>query len=80
MLQRIAEAAARLQSAAEATFALHLAGIEISSRHLQRLAREIGGALAQQRDHKALHHRRRALPARVATAPAVGAVEVDGGR
>ena len=80
MLQRIAEAAARLQSAAEATFALHLAGIEISSRHLQRLAREIGGALAQQRDHKALQHRRRALPARVATAPAVVAVEVDGGR
>jgi len=80
VLQRIAEAAARLQSAAEATFALHLAGIEISSRHLQRLAREIGGALAQQRDHKALQHRRRALPARVATAPAVVAVEVDGGR
>ena len=80
MLQRIAEAAARLQSAADATFALHLAGIEISSRHLQRLAREIGGALAQQRDHKALQHRRRALPARVATAPAVVAVEVDGGR
>jgi len=80
VLQRIAEAAARLQSAADATFALHLAGIEISSRHLQRLAREIGGALAQQRDHKALQHRRRALPARVATAPAVVAVEVDGGR
>jgi len=80
VLQRIAEAAARLQSAAEATFALHLAGIEISSRHLQRLAREIGGALAQQRDHKALQHRRRALPARVATGPSVVVVASEGGR
>jgi hypothetical protein len=76
----IAEAAARLQSTADASFALHLAGVEISSRHVQRIAGEIGAELAQQRDHKALQHRRRQLPARVAVPPEVAAVEVDDGR
>ncbi|MCI0464506.1 MAG: LysR family transcriptional regulator [Gemmataceae bacterium] len=76
----IAEVAARLQSAADASFALHLAGVAISCRHVQRLAAEIGTAMAQERDHKAIQHRRRALPARVAAEPEVVAVEVDGGR
>src|SRR5260370_37266852 len=76
----IAEAAARLPSAADAVFALHLAGIEISARHVQRIALEMGGELAQQRDLKATKHRRRQLPPRVATVPEVVAVEVDGGR
>jgi hypothetical protein len=76
----IAEAAARLQSAADAAFALHLAGVEISSRHVQRIACEIGGEMAKQRDDKAVEHRRRQLPARVASTPEVVAVEVDGGR
>lgn len=80
MLQLIAEAAARLPSAADASFALHLAGVEISSRHVQRIAGELGAEMAQQRDHKAVQHRRRELAARVATAPEVVAVEVDGGR
>ena len=79
-LQMIVEAAARLHSAADAAFALRLAGVEISSRHVQRIAREIGGELAQQRDHQAAQHRRRQLPARVAAVPEVVAVEVDGGR
>jgi hypothetical protein len=76
----IAEADARLHSSADASFALHLAGVEISSRHVQRIAWEIGAAMAQQRDHKAAQHRRRELSARVAAAPEVVAVEVDGGR
>jgi hypothetical protein len=76
----IAEAAARLHSAADASFALRLAGVAISSRHVQRLAGEIGGELAQQRDHKVVQQRRRELPPRVATPPEVVAVEVDGGR
>lgn len=79
-MQRIAEAAARLPSAAAAAFALHLAGVEISSRHVQRIAAAIGTELAQQRDHKAAQQRRRQLPARVAAPPEVVAVEVDGGR
>jgi hypothetical protein len=76
----IAEAAARLQSFADASFALHLADVEISVRHVQRIAAEIGGELAQERDHKTALQRRRELPARVATPPEVVAVEVDGGR
>jgi hypothetical protein len=76
----IAQAAARLHSAADAGFALHLAGVEISSRHVQRLAAELGAELAQERDRKAAQQRRRELPVRVAAPPAVVAVEVDGGR
>jgi hypothetical protein len=76
----IAEAAARLHSAADAAFALHLADVQISSRHVQRLAAEIGSEMAEQRDNKATQHRRRQLPARVASTPEAVAVEVDGGR
>jgi hypothetical protein len=36
--------------------------------------------MAEQRDKKAAQHRRRELPARVASTPEVVAVEVDGGR
>jgi hypothetical protein len=80
VLQRITEAAARLHSFADASFALHLAGVPISSRHVQRIALEMGAELAQQRDHKAVKQRRRELPARVAAPPEVVAVEIDGGR
>jgi hypothetical protein len=76
----IAEAAARLHSFADAAFALSLAGIPISSRHVQRVASEIGTELANQRDEKVARRRRRELPARVAVTPEVVAVEVDGGR
>jgi hypothetical protein len=79
VLQQIAEAAARLHSAADASFALQLAGVEISSRHVQRLAAELGDELAQQRDQKAAQQRRRTLPVRVVAVPEVVAVEVDGG-
>ena len=80
MLQIIVEAAGRLPSFADAAFALHLAGVDISPRHLGRIAHEIGGELAQKRDGQAVARRRRQLPARVAAAPEVAAVEVDGGR
>ena len=76
----IAEAAGRLHSFADAAFALHLAGIQISPRHLGHLAQEIGSEMARTRDDKAVRHRRRQLPARVAAPPEVVAVEVDGGR
>jgi hypothetical protein len=76
----IAEADARLHSSADAAFALHLAGVSISPRHVQRIAAEIGAELARQRDQKARQHRRRELPARVASTPEVVAVEIDGGR
>jgi len=76
----IAEAQAKLHSAKAAAYALNLAGIDISSRHVQRIAGEIGGELQAQRDQKTVQHRRRELPARVAAVPEVVAVEVDGGR
>lgn len=76
----MAEAAGRLSSCADGAFALGLARIPVSSRHLARIAAEIGNEMAQQRDQKVIQRRRRQLPARVATPPEVVAVEVDGGR
>lgn len=81
LLFLIAQAAGRLQSTADAAFALQeLAGIAISSRHVGRLASEIGAELAQQRDNKVTLQRRRQLPVRVAESPEAVAVEIDGGR
>ena len=80
VLQLIAKAAGRLSSVADAAFALGLAGVSISARHLGRIAAEIGTEMAQQRDEKVVRRRRRQLPARVAAPPEVVAVEVDGGR
>jgi len=76
----ITEAAGKLQSFADASFALHLAGVPISPRHVGRVAHEIGSEMAKKRDDKAVKRRRRQLPARVASPPEVVAVEVDGGR
>jgi hypothetical protein len=76
----IVEAAGRLQSSADASYALRLAGVEISARHIERLTHEIGSEMAQKRDDKVIQRRRRQLPERVATPPEVVAVEVDGGR
>ena len=76
----IAEADAKLHSSEAAAYALNLAGIKICSRHVQRIAGEIGRELQQQRDQKTIQYRRRELPARVAAVPEVVAVEIDGGR
>jgi hypothetical protein len=75
----IAQAMGQLRSAEQATFALQLAKIGISSRHVQRVAQEIGNELADQRDHKVIQQRRRELPVRVSPTPEVVAAEVDGG-
>ena len=69
-----------LHSATQATFALHLARIEISCSQVQRIANEIGNELVQQRDTKVVQQRRRELPTRVSVMPEVVVVEVDGGR
>jgi hypothetical protein len=79
-LRMICEAAARLQSCADAAFALSLADVGISSRHVQRVASEVGAELARKRDEKVAQQRRRELPVRVAATPEAVAVEVDGGR
>ena len=80
LLQKIVTAGARLHSFADAAFALELSGLSISARHVQQLTHEVGTAMAQTRDEQAQKRRRRELPPRVATTPAVVAVEVDGGR
>src|SRR5205085_6652176 len=79
-LQKIVTAGARLHSFADAAFALGLSGLSISARHVQQLTQEVGTDLAQARDEQAQQRRRRELSPRVAVAPEVVAVEVDGGR
>jgi hypothetical protein len=79
VLLLIAKAAARLPSAEAAAFALELADVTISSRHLQRVAAFVGDELIRQRDGKLEQRRRRELPVRVANPPEVVAVEIDGG-
>jgi hypothetical protein len=79
-VQAVVTAGARLHSFADAAFALGLAGVPISAKHVQQLTHEVGTALAQARDAQAAARRHRVLAPRVTTAPAVVAVEVDGGR
>ena len=75
----IARAMGRLNSAAQTTFALQLARINISCSQVQRIAHEIGDELGAQRDQNVVQQRHRELPVRVDVTPAVVAVEVDGG-
>jgi hypothetical protein len=75
----IVEAGGRL-SFADAAFAVGLAGLRISPRHVQHLTELVGAELAAARDERAVARRRRRLAPRVAETPAVVAVEVDGGR
>lgn len=81
LLRKITEAGARLQSFADAAFALnHLAGISISTSQVQRITTEIGQELVEQRDRTVESFRRRELPARPENPPQAVAVEMDGGR
>jgi hypothetical protein len=66
----------------DAAFALRLAGVSISPRHIRHLTRLIGAELAATRDAQAVAHRRRQLhPEGAPPSPAVVAtVEVDGGK
>jgi hypothetical protein len=77
----IVEAGGRF-SFTDAAFALQLAGVSISPRHIRHLTVLIGDELAATRDAQAVAHRRRQLqPDGAAPPPAVvAAVEVDGGR
>jgi hypothetical protein len=80
LLQMIVTAGARLHSFADAAFALGLSGLTISARHVQQLTQEVGADLAAAHAAQATARRHRVLAPRVTTAPAVVAVEVDGGR
>ena len=77
----IVEAGGRF-SFADAAFALRLAGVSISPRHIRHLTLLIGSELAAARDAQALAHRRRQLDpeGEPPSAAVVATVEVDGGR
>jgi hypothetical protein len=78
---QIIELSGKLKSFQQAEIALAvLAGLDISSRHINRLAREVGAELAQARDAKTTKRRRRELKPQVANVPSLAVVEVDGGR
>jgi hypothetical protein len=57
-----------------------MSGIEISESQVRRLAHEVGAELIEQRDHRAVEHRRRQLAPRTEVVPEAVVVEVDGGR
>lgn len=80
ILEQIVTASARFSSFRDATFAVQMAGIDISERQVMRLAHEVGEELLQQRDRKVIEHRRRQLPERTGVTPEAVVVEVDGGR
>jgi hypothetical protein len=80
VLEQIVTAAARLDSFADAAFAVGLTGLAISPRHVQQLTTEVGADLARHRDAQADQRRRRTLKPRVGPTPTAVVVEVDGGR
>jgi hypothetical protein len=57
-----------------------MSGVCISESQVRRLAHEIGQELIDQRDRRAVEHRRRKLPPRTEVIPEAVVVEVDGGR
>jgi hypothetical protein len=57
-----------------------MSGIDISESQVRRLAHEVGRELIDQRDRKAVEHRRRQLAPRTEVVPEAVVVEVDGGR
>jgi hypothetical protein len=80
VLEQIVTAAARLDSFADAAFAVGLTGLSISPRHVQQLTQEVGADLARQRAAQAVQRRRRQLRPQVTQTPQAVVVEIDGGR
>jgi len=70
----------QFHSDTQAALALNWAKIKISRSQVQRIARQLGNEMVQQRDNKVVQRRRRELPVRVSVTPEAVAVEVDGGR
>jgi hypothetical protein len=80
VLECVVTAAARFSSFRDAAAAVALSGIAISQSQVRRLAHEVGQELIEERDRKAIEHRRRQRTPRTEVVPEVVVVEVDGGR
>jgi hypothetical protein len=80
VIQRIVTATARFSSFCDATYAVQMAGIDISESQVRRLAHKVGAELINERDRKVIAHRRRQLTPRTEVIPDAVVVEVDGGR
>jgi hypothetical protein len=80
ILEQMVTASARFGSFRDATCALQMSGIDISSRQVIRIAHPVAEELIEQRDPKVLHYLRRQLASRIEVIPEAVVVEVDGGR
>lgn len=81
MIRKVVHSAAREPSFREAAEAMaDLAEVSISGRQLDRIAREVGEQLRDDRDERVDRLRAGALEPCVETRPALAVVEVDGGR
>jgi len=81
VLGKFVRSAAREPSFREAAEAVaDLAEVSISSRQLDRIARELGEQLRAERDEQVARFQAGTLEPRVGTRPALAVVEVDGGR
>jgi len=81
VLRKVVRSAAREPSFREAAEAVaELAEVTLSSRQLDRIAREVGDQLRAERDEQVDRFQAGTLEPRVATRPALAVVEVDGGR
>jgi hypothetical protein len=80
VLERIVTATARFSSVREATDAVVMSGVDVRESPVRRSAHEVGQELIEERDRKAVEHRRRQLPARTEVVPQAVVVEVEGGR
>jgi hypothetical protein len=81
VIRKLVRSAAREPSFREAAEAVaELAEVTISSRQLDRIARELGEQLRDERDEQVDQFLAGTLEPRVQTRPALAVVEVDGGR
>ncbi|MEM6331532.1 MAG: LysR family transcriptional regulator [Planctomycetota bacterium] len=79
--QKAVLAAAETRSFARGEAVLRAVGeVELSGRHLGRLAHQVGSKLSEEDRRRSAEHERRRLPVEVENPPELAVIEVDGGR
>lgn len=79
--KKVVQVAAETRSFARAEIVLDVVGeIELSGRHIGRLAKAVGTTLAEQQQQCAVDHQEKQLPVEVENPPELAVVEFDGGR